>query len=241
MKRGDSGLKKVFVFTGNYGSGKTELALNFAFAAAKAGRTELIDMDLINPYFRISERKKAIEAAGIRLVAPNYVLTNVETMSLPPDVMSAFHMDWDTVIFDAGGDPTGATALGRFKREFDALEDGQLDVYNVINIRRPMSATADKIIGLMREIEQNSHLAVTGLVNNTNLGAETGSQELRDGFDVIREVSEKTGVPVKFTCGKKEFLDIFLKEGHDAKFIGEPVEIDTFTHRDWDIYVGHGI
>lgn len=234
-------LKKIFVFVGNYGSGKTELALNFAFKAAKTGRTELVDMDLINPYFRLSERRKAIEAAGIRLVAPNYVMTNVETMSIPPEVLSAFHTDWDTVVFDAGGDPTGATTLGRFRKNFEQLEPEQLEVLNVINVRRPMSAGADKIISIMHEIEQNSRLKITGLVNNSNLGAETSTDDLEDGYAILREVSEKTFVPVTYTCGKEEFLEPFLKQGHDPKFIGVPFVIDTYTHRDWDTYVRHGI
>ena len=92
-----SRLKKILVFIGNFGSGKTELALNFALRAAKSGKTELIDLDMVNTYFRLSERKRMISAAEIRLVSPNYVSSNVETLSLPAEVSSAFHMDWDTV------------------------------------------------------------------------------------------------------------------------------------------------
>lgn len=234
-------LKKIYVFIGNFGSGKTELALNFALRAAKEGRTELIDIDMVNTYFRLSERRELTETAEIRLVSPNFVSTNVETLSLPAEVSSAFHMDWETVIFDAGGDPAGATALGRFYEDFSALEPGRLEIYNVVNIRRPMSATADKIVSLMDDLMRSSRLQVTGIINNTNLARETGAGELRDGYGVLKEVSQRTGIPVAYTTGKKGILEAFLAEGHDPEYIGRPMEIDIYMHRDWETYTKKGI
>lgn len=234
-------LKKIYIFIGNFGSGKTELALNFALRAAAKGKTELIDLDMVNTYFRLSERKKLIETAEIRLVSPNFVSTNVETLSLPAEVASAFHLDWDTVIFDVGGDPAGATALGRFHNDFAELQPGQVEVYNVINVRRPMSGTPDKIIGLMEDLQRNSRLSVTGLINNTNLAQETSPEELRDGYSILKEVSQRTGIPVAYTTGKKDMLEAFLAEAHDPAYIGKPLEILTYMHRDWDTYVRKGL
>ena len=55
-------MKKVYVLIGNYGSGKTELALNFAFRAAERGeKTELLDLDMVNTYFRLTERGKMMD------------------------------------------------------------------------------------------------------------------------------------------------------------------------------------
>lgn len=66
-------MKKVYVLIGNYGSGKTELALNFAFQAAEQGkRTELLDLDMVNTYFRLAEHGKLTEMKEIRLVSPNF-------------------------------------------------------------------------------------------------------------------------------------------------------------------------
>ena len=230
-------MKKIYVLIGNFGSGKTELAMNFAFEAAQSGNTLLLDLDMVNTYFRLSEYRSLFDEAGIKLISPNYAMTNVETLSLPPEVNSAFHMDWDTVVFDVGGDPAGATALGRFKSDFDELAPGQLEVLNVINVRRPMSGTPDKIIALMSEMEQNSRLKVTGLVNNTNLAAMTGSDELRAGYLVLREVSSKTGIPVMYTAGKKRFLEAFLNEDPDMSYVGTPKVIDIHMRRDWDSFV----
>lgn len=231
-------MKKVYVLIGNYGSGKTELALNIAIKAAEAGkRTELLDLDMVNTYFRLAERGKMTRMKEIRLVTPNFACSGVETLSLPAEVMSAFAMDWDTVVFDVGGDATGATALGRFHQDFMELEPDSLEVLNVINTRRPMAGTAEKIIRLQEEMEIHSRLKITGMINNTNLAAATGPDDLRDGYEIIKEVSERTGVPVKYTSGRKEMLDIFLAEGHDPAYIGAPLAIDTYMQRDWESWV----
>ncbi|MGE4354419.1 MAG: hypothetical protein AB7D36_10075 [Oscillospiraceae bacterium] len=233
-------MKKIYVLMGNFGSGKTELALNIALEASKNGKTLLIDLDMVNTYFRLSDRKALIEAAEIRLISPNYACMNVETLSLPAEVVSAFHGDWDTVVFDAGGDPAGATALGRYHEDFSQLQPGQLSVLNVVNVRRPMSGTPEKIISILHDMERNSRLQVTGFINNTNLSTETTEEDLRDGYAVLKQVSEKTAIPVLYTSGKRHMLDRFLAEGHDRQFIGTPLVIDLYTHRDWDSFIKRG-
>lgn len=230
-------VKKIYVLIGNFGSGKTEIALNMAFNAAKTGKTLLVDMDMVNTYFRLSDYSHIIEEQGIRLISPNYVSTNVETLSLPAEVASAFASDWDTVVFDAGGDPAGATSLGRYHEDFSALKPGQLEVLNVVNVRRPMSGTADKLLALMREMSDNSRLLVAGFVNNTNLAQETGARELEHGYEILRQASEKSGVPVLYTAGTKESLERFLSGEHEPRCVGEPMVIKRYMHRDWDSFI----
>ena len=235
-------MKNVKVLIGNYGSGKSELALNFAIqAAARGERTELLDLDMVNTYFRLTERGKLVEQKEIRLVSPNFACSGIETLSLPADVSSAFVLDWDTVIIDVGGDDVGSTALGRYHEDFMDLEEGALEVLNVVNIRRPLAGTVEKIIKLQNAMQIHSRLKITGMINNTNLATATTVDELRDGYEMIKEVSERTGIPVAYTTGKKEFLDQFLAEGHDPKYIGKPVEIDMYMHRDWDSYIKYGL
>lgn len=230
--------KKMYVLIGNYGSGKTELALNFAIGAAARGeRTELLDLDMVNTYFRLTEPGRLMRMKDIRVVSPNFTNSSVETLSLPAEVQSAFAMDWDTVVFDVGGDAVGSTALGRYHQDFEALDPANLQVLNVVNIRRPLSGTVEKIIRLQEEMEVHSRLKITGMINNTNLAQVTTPEELRDGYEMIRQVSEKTGVPVLYTSGKKALLDLFLAEGHDPRYIGTPFPIDTYMARDWESWV----
>ena len=207
-------MKEVIVLIGNYGSGKTELALNFAFQAARAGKkVELIDLDMVNTYFRLTDRGNLIKSREIRLVSPNFVHSSVETLSLPAEVASAFALDWDTVIFDVGGDPAGATALGRYHEDFAALPEGSLKVLNVVNTRRPMAGTPEKLISLMEGMERHSRQKVSGFVNNTNLARMACPEDLRDGYEVIREASIRSGVPVLYTTGRPDLLEGFLREG----------------------------
>jgi hypothetical protein len=117
------------------------------------------------------------------------------------------------------------------------IEPENLQVLNVVNIRRPLAGTVEKVMRLQEDMQVHSRLNITGMINNTNLANMTGPDDLRDGYEIIREVSEKTGIPVAYTTGRKELLDQFLAEGHDPKFIGTPMPIDTYMHRDWDSYI----
>ena len=218
-------MKDVKVLIGNYGSGKSELALNFAMqAAARGDRTELLDLDMVNTYFRLTERGKMVEQKEIRLVSPNFACSGIETLSLPAEVSSAFVLDWDTVIFDVGGDDVGAT-----------------EVLNVVNIRRPLASTVEKIHRLQEGMQAHARLQITGMINNTNLATMTSADDLWDGYEVLREVVDRTGIPVAYTTGKKEFLDAFLARDPDPKYVGKPVAIDVYMHRDWDSYIEYGL
>ena len=235
-------MKNVKVLIGNYGSGKSELALNFAMqAAARGDRTELLDLDMVNTYFRLTERGKMVEQKEIRLVSPNFACAGIETLSLPAEVASAFVLDWDSVIFDVGGDDVGSTALGRYHEDFMNLEPGALEVLNVVNIRRPLSGTLEKIQHLQEGMQTHSRLQITGMINNTNLATMTTEQDLWDGYLLLKEVADVTGIPIAYTTGKKEFLDAFLARDPDPKYVGKPIAIDVYMHRDWDSYIKYGL
>ena len=238
-------MKKVYVLIGNFGSGKTEISLNLAVKGMENGKSVLVDLDVINPYFRSAERKDILDAAGVKLLHPTFALTTVDVPSLPPDIFSVFIDDHDTVVFDVGGDPAGATALGQYKANFDNLPEGSLEVLYVINPRRPFSAEPEMVLDLMERINYRSRLKVTGLVNNANLAKETTVEDLLDGYYMVKEVSEKSGVPVVMTSGTKEPLCAFLEEakkrGLSEEWIGKPFEITSYMHRDWETFTEKGI
>ena len=136
------------------------------------------------------------------------------------------------------GDAVGSTALGRYHQDFLELEPGGLEVLNVVNVRRPLAGTVEKIRKLQEEMQIHSRLTITGMINNTNLAELTTVQELLDGYEMIREVSEKTGVPVLYTSGRKEILDQFLAtEGLEEKYVGTPLPIDIYMRRDWNSWI----
>jgi RecA/RadA recombinase len=237
--------KKFYVFIGNFGSGKTELSLNLALESSKAGKTVLVDLDVINPYFRSSERKEMLKEFGIKLISPMFAMTNVDLPALPPDVQSVFIDEHETVVFDVGGDPSGATALGQYKRFFGAIPEGCLEVLYVVNPRRPLSETPEMVLELLERIKDRSRLNITGFINNSNLSYETSADDLAAGYEMMKVISPKTGIRVSYTSGKEDVLNEFIKtakeKGFDEKFIGRPFPITTYMHRDWISFCEKGI
>ncbi|MBQ3256426.1 MAG: hypothetical protein IJA67_03325 [Oscillospiraceae bacterium] len=235
-------MKQFIILMGNYGSGKTELAMEFALASSNPAKTLLIDLDMVNTYFRLSDRKSLFEEAGIRLITPNFASSHVEMLTVPAEIAAAFAMDWERVIIDLGGD-AGAAALGQYKPKLlQAQRDGaDIRLYNVINTNRPMAGTPQKLIRLMRDMERKARWSCTGLINNTNMSYETTAADLESGYEIIRKAAEETGLPVVHTSGTREVLDAFLQTDHDPKFVGEPLYLNKRMHRDWETLTKKGV
>ncbi len=237
-------MKRYYVIIGNFGSGKTELALNMAFeAAAKGEKVTLVDIDVINPYFRSTERKAELNAAGIRLISPNFTSSGVEVPSIPAEIFSVFSDNSDLVIFDVGGDPVGSIALGQYYGYFKELEN--FEVWYVINCRRPLSSGADENVEMIGKITGVSRLKVTGILNNTKVSHETSVKDLFDGLDITREVSERTGLPIIGTVGTPEILSEFMAEaerrGIPRELTGRAYPSVRYMHRDWGGYTEGGL
>ena len=235
-------MKHFIVLIGNYGSGKTEIAINLAVnSAAKGLNTLVVDLDKVNDYFRMSDRVELLKENNINLVSPTFAGQGVTPSNMSAAVASAFAGDWDLCIFDVGGDDVGATALGRYHQDFVDLAPGELEVLNVVNIRRPLAGTVEKLLRLQEGMQAHARLQITGMINNTNLATATTAEDLWDGYQMLREVSDLTGIPVSYTTGKKEFLDAFLARDPDPKYVGKPIAIDVYMHRDWDSYIEYGL
>jgi signal recognition particle GTPase len=222
-------MKKITVLFGNYGSGKTELSLNLALELAKAhSDVSLVDLDIVNPYFRSSEHTAMLKEQGIRVVAPVYANTAVDLPALPPDIYTAFQ--GGHAVLDCGGDSVGAAALGSLKAQFDAKRD-QVEVLFVINTNRPFQSDAKQLAESLARIEQSARLSADGLVLNTNLGTGTTGQELEEGLSIARELSESTGKPIRYISGTKQALENF--DALHADFPAERIELKIFTRPEW--------
>lgn len=235
-------MKRFIILIGNYGSGKTEIAMNFALNASKTGKTLLIDLDMINTYFRLSDRRDLFEGTGVEMIAPHFANSGVEMLTVPAEIAKAFDMDWDTVIIDLGGD-AGAAALGQYhnKLEMARKNGAEIFLYNVVNTNRPMAGTPEKLLRLMESMERKARWTVTGFIHNTNMSYETTVEDLESGYGIVKEASERSGVPVLYTAGKRDVLDAFLAREHDARFVGEPFYLETYMHRDWDNLTKKGV
>ena len=214
--------------------------MNMAVLASGRGlKTQVIDLDRINDYFRMSDHIEMLLSRKIDVVSPAFAGKGVTQTVMPARVASAFDGDWDLVIFDVGGDQAGALSLARYHQDFAALEPGQLEVYDIVNVFRPMSESPEKIIKLKGELEGFARQKVTGFVNNSNLLNYASAEDLRRGYEVLRETSDLTGIPIVHTTGRKKFLDEFLADGRDPRYIGAPIALETYMHRSWDAF-SHG-
>ena len=235
-------MKKFIVLIGNYGSGKTEIAINLAVQSASAGKNTLvIDLDKVNDYFRMSDRVDVLRENKVNLVSPTFAGQGVTPSNMSAAVASAFAGDWDLCVFDVGGDSAGAMSLGRYHQDFAALDPAQLEVYDIVNVFRSMSESPEKILNLKEEMEGFARLKVTGFVNNSNLLNFASADDIRQGYDVLKETSDISGIPVMHTTGRKCFLDEFLADGRDARYIGEPIPLETYMHRSWEAFTTLGL
>lgn len=196
--------KKRIVVVGHYGSGKTEFALNLAFKLKEMGeKVTIVDLDIVNPYFRTKDAEKELTESGIDIIAPVYANTNVDVPALPPNIYAAFEKE-GYVIFDVGGDDDGATVLGRFKGQFDASE---YDMLGVVNTKRPLTTTKEEIVESLSAIERVSRLKFTGIINNTNISVETTPEIVNSGTEICADAAKEMGTSLKLVSALSKMAE----------------------------------
>lgn len=187
---------QIKIICGHYGCGKTNLTLNLACDTAKKGeRVTVVDLDIVNPYFRTTDYSKQLSGLGITVISPTLAGTTLDSPSLSAGIFSAFDGE-GTVFFDVGGDDVGAGALGRFARKVLAMPSYEL-LY-VINRNRPVTAEAEGAVRILGEIEAACGLRATAIVNNTHLCGYTDVNTVLAGAEYANEVAALAGLPLKY-------------------------------------------
>ncbi len=191
-------MSRVTLFAGHYGSGKTNIAVNWALKLRETHERVLIaDLDIVNPYFRTRDSLDDLTRAGVRLISSAYASSNVDLPALPTEMYAITDDTASLAVVDIGGDDRGAYALGRYAPGI--LEENDYDMLFVCNMYRPLTMTPGEAIGVMREIEAACGMAFTGIVNNSNLGEQTGPDTVLASLPYAQAVSRETGLPVRFT------------------------------------------
>ena len=190
--------KRLVLFAGHYGSGKTNIAVNVAMDLKKEGKDVVIaDLDIVNPYYRTKDSEAELEAAGIPLISSEYANSNVDVPALPQALYSLVDQKDRCGVMDIGGDDRGALALGRYAPAI--LEENNYEMLLVINFYRPLTKDIAGMIEVMREIELAGGIPFTGIVNNSNLGRETTPQDVIATDAFARQMAEATGLPLRMT------------------------------------------
>jgi hypothetical protein len=183
-------------FVGNYGSGKTEVAVNYAQQIAAAGHTvNMADLDIVNPYFRCREATDAMEAVGIHVVVPRGEFMHADLPILLPEIRGLLRREGEVSVLDVGGDDVGARALSHLAHDFPA--PGEYRLLQVINRSRPFTDTVEGCLRMRDQIEASSRLRLSGLVSNTHLIQETTAETLEEGYAFALEVAAAARLPLE--------------------------------------------
>ncbi|NLG84007.1 MAG: hypothetical protein GX493_05225 [Firmicutes bacterium] len=194
--------QRIYIFIGPFGSGKTETAINFALAQRDRGKeVALVDLDIVNPYFRSREARGHLAAAGIRVFSSAEGLEEADLPALSPGIIGAITRDDLTLVFDVGGDPVGTRALARF---YSLLSPRSPAVWAVINPYRPEMGMKEAIAAKVAALAAAGRLSVTGLVANPNLGPEATVETILAGWQPVREAAAFLSVPVVFACVRRD-------------------------------------
>lgn len=198
--------KRVTLFCGHYGSGKTNIAVNYALHLSERGfPVSIADIDVVNPYFRTKDSSKELTDAGVEVIALPFANTSVDLPALPQEVYGLVQRRDRRVVMDIGGDDRGAYALGRYRPYI--LEENDFANLFVVNFYRPLTRTAKEAFEVFREIEAASGIPFTGIVNNSNIGAETTIDDVMNTISLAEELAEISGVPVVMTTAEKKLCE----------------------------------
>ncbi len=196
---------RIHIIVGHYGSGKTEFAINYALWLKQSfERVYLVDLDIVNPYFRTNDAAPKLSALGLSVIASAYAGSNVDVPSLPSEIQRVFVDQNAAVVFDVGGDDDGAVALGRYKPYFDKEKTEMLFV---LNAYRPMTTTKEAVCKMIADIEAASRQKITALVNSSNLAELSTATETIQGQKLTDEVSRITNIPCRYVAATESVIN----------------------------------
>ncbi len=208
----DKRFKRLYIFAGHYGSGKTNIAVNFALHMKECGLpVRIADMDIVNPYFRTKDSTAVLEEAGIPLISPAFANTNVDLPALPAEMYGIIQNKNFYGVLDVGGDDRGAYALGRYAPSI--LEENNYEMCFVANFHRPLTKTPEEALEVMAEIEGACGIKFTAIINNSNLGGDTDAETVEGTYEKAEKLSELSGLPILFTSVSDSVADLVKGEG----------------------------
>lgn len=219
--------KRVRLFIGHYGSGKSEVSINYVTKLRKKveGEVAFADLDIVNVYFRTREKKDELRSMGINPIDSSINTTTLDLPAVSAQIMTPLHSKDVNYVLDVGGDNVGTRVVGRFAEHF---VEGEYDMFCVVNANREQTQTAQDVIRFIESMEASSKLKVTGLINNTHMIRNTSIEDILKGQELVREVSKLTNLPIKYTTCLRELVDSLPED-----IEGDILPIDLYMREIW--------
>jgi hypothetical protein len=209
--------RRVTVFVGHFGSGKTEIALNGALDLAAAGsRITFADLDVVKPYFRSRSARAILADAGIDLLAPTGANVHADLPIIVPQIRSHLRDESSRLIMDVGGDDVGARVLGSLS---DVIPFDDTDCLLVLNFRRPSTPDPERAVAMVREIEAVGRVPVSGLISNTHLMDETTPEVVLDGYRQALETARLAEIPLVAVTVSADLAAILAAEEFECPVV----------------------
>ena len=210
-------LKRITVVCGHYGCGKTNFSLNLAIDMAKKNlKVTIVDLDIINPYFRSSDYENLLKTYNIHIIMPTYAGTNLDTPALSTEIESVFEQEDTHIIFDVGGDDAGAFALGRYA---DKLNQTGYSFIYLVNQYRNLIQTPQSAIEILQEIKTACHLQPSYIVNNSHLKYETTPDDIKNSLEYGNDIARQLQLPLLCTTAPYHLKDNPQLADYDLYYI----------------------
>jgi len=220
--------KRIKIFVGSFGSGKTEIAINYSIYCRKSySKVAIVDLDIVNPYFRTREARDALNFKGVEVVAPEGKLTYADIPLISPEIKGLIQNPDYYLILDVGGDDTGTVVLSNFNY---FLKDLDYEMLLVVNSYRPFTQSVPQIKQMAQGIENTSRLKIHGIVSNPNLSGQTDEKIIKQGHTLIKQASQELNLPIKFICIDKRFSKKIRKEN----FVEPIFYVKRFMRLPWE-------
>jgi len=220
---------RLTIFAGHYGSGKTNIAVNYAIMLKKLHPDKhviLADLDIVNPYFRSVDSEKVLKKAGVEIIASLYANSGLEAPAMPSGILSVFDDKSCLAVLDVGGDDRGAYALGKYA---DYIRKDDVGILLVCNKFRPLSREPKQALSIKNEIETAANIRFTGIVNNSNLGKQTTPDDIISSDHYINEISKMCELPLVFTCVMRPLIN-------EIQGISDLFALDMYEKEQWSIF-----
>jgi len=220
--------KRIKIFVGGFGSGKTEIAINYSINCRKShAKVAIVDLDIVNPYFRTREAKNTLSLKGIKVISPEGKMAYADLPLISPEIKGLIQNSNYHLILDVGGDDVGTVVLGNFNY---FIKDLDYEMLLVVNSYRPFTQSVPQIKQMVQEIENTSRLKINGIVSNPNLSSQTDEETIKKGHILIKQASQKLNLPIKFICIDKRFSKKIKKENFEESIF----YIERFMHLPWN-------